>query len=78
MEVGALEPEPPDGDLDPQQLQAAFELLRRAAYRPGRASGKGGKPGAPGTDPGAKAREARAAEARAGVLSSGSAGSARR
>eukprot|EP00969_Alexandrium_andersonii_P150153 6639752-Alexandrium_andersonii.AAC.1 len=47
-EVGALEPEPPEGDVDPQQLQAAFELLRRAAYRPGKASGKGGKPGAPG------------------------------
>eukprot|EP00969_Alexandrium_andersonii_P059980 2641882-Alexandrium_andersonii.AAC.1 len=48
MEVGALEPEPPDNEVDPRQLQAAFELLRRAAYRPGEASGKGGKPGALG------------------------------
>eukprot|EP00969_Alexandrium_andersonii_P323118 14276806-Alexandrium_andersonii.AAC.1 len=48
MEVGALEPEPPDGDVGPQQLQAAFELLQRAPYRPRQASGKGGKPGAPG------------------------------
>eukprot|EP00969_Alexandrium_andersonii_P340506 15050412-Alexandrium_andersonii.AAC.1 len=48
MEVGALEPEHPGNDGDPQQLQAAFELLRRAAYSPGEASGKGGKPGALG------------------------------
>eukprot|EP00969_Alexandrium_andersonii_P227090 10028765-Alexandrium_andersonii.AAC.1 len=48
MEVGVLEPEPPEGEVDPQQLQAAFELLRRAAYRPGKASGKGGEPGALG------------------------------
>eukprot|EP00969_Alexandrium_andersonii_P090632 4001608-Alexandrium_andersonii.AAC.1 len=48
MEVGALEPEPVEVDVDPpQQAQAAFELLRRAAYRPGEASGKGGKPGGP-------------------------------
>eukprot|EP00969_Alexandrium_andersonii_P088705 3914040-Alexandrium_andersonii.AAC.1 len=45
MEVGALEPEPPEGEVDLQQLQAAFELRRRAAYRPGEASGKGGEPG---------------------------------
>eukprot|EP00969_Alexandrium_andersonii_P180077 7959261-Alexandrium_andersonii.AAC.1 len=48
MEVGALEPKPPESEVDPQQLRAAFELLQRAAYRPGKASGKGGKPGAPG------------------------------
>eukprot|EP00969_Alexandrium_andersonii_P181804 8034503-Alexandrium_andersonii.AAC.1 len=47
MEVGALEP-PVEGDIDPRQARAAFELLRRAAYRPGKASGKGGKPGATG------------------------------
>eukprot|EP00969_Alexandrium_andersonii_P362282 15459364-Alexandrium_andersonii.AAC.1 len=45
MEDGALEPEPVKGEIDPQQAQAAFELLRRAAYRPGKASGEGGKPG---------------------------------
>eukprot|EP00969_Alexandrium_andersonii_P206292 9114426-Alexandrium_andersonii.AAC.1 len=48
MAVGALEPEPIEGDIDPRQVQAAFELLRRAAYRPGKASGKGGKPEALG------------------------------
>eukprot|EP00969_Alexandrium_andersonii_P235015 10376495-Alexandrium_andersonii.AAC.1 len=48
MEVGALEPEPPESEVYPRQLQAAFELLQRAAYRPGKASGKGGEPGALG------------------------------
>eukprot|EP00969_Alexandrium_andersonii_P068109 3004145-Alexandrium_andersonii.AAC.1 len=43
MEVGALE-----RDVGPRQRQAAFELLRRAAYRPVKASGNGGKPGALG------------------------------
>eukprot|EP00969_Alexandrium_andersonii_P259135 11457731-Alexandrium_andersonii.AAC.1 len=38
MEVGALEPEPTEGNVGPRQLQAAFELLRRAAYSPGKAS----------------------------------------
>eukprot|EP00969_Alexandrium_andersonii_P242836 10727582-Alexandrium_andersonii.AAC.1 len=68
MEVGALEPEPPEGDIAPRQVQAAFELLRRAAYRPGKASGKGGKPGALWrseirTGPRAKARGVRVAAA---------------
>eukprot|EP00969_Alexandrium_andersonii_P065911 2906541-Alexandrium_andersonii.AAC.1 len=46
--VGALEPEPAAGELDPRQVQAAFGLLRRAAYRLGEASGEGGEPAAPG------------------------------
>eukprot|EP00969_Alexandrium_andersonii_P275068 12156665-Alexandrium_andersonii.AAC.1 len=78
MEVGALEPEPAEGDVDPRQAQAAFELLRRAAYHPGKASGKGGKPGALGrSENWARARGIRAAAARAAALSSASAGSAR-
>eukprot|EP00969_Alexandrium_andersonii_P224948 9934731-Alexandrium_andersonii.AAC.1 len=48
MQVGGLEPEPLESDVDPRQSQAAFELLRRVAYRPGKASGKGGEPGALG------------------------------
>eukprot|EP00969_Alexandrium_andersonii_P363587 15462269-Alexandrium_andersonii.AAC.1 len=48
MEVGALEPEPLEGDIGPQQVQAAFALLLRAAYRPCKASWKGGKPAALG------------------------------
>eukprot|EP00969_Alexandrium_andersonii_P321793 14218130-Alexandrium_andersonii.AAC.1 len=44
MEVGALEPEPLEGEVDPLQAQAAFDLLQRAAHRPGEASRKGGKP----------------------------------
>eukprot|EP00969_Alexandrium_andersonii_P081607 3597330-Alexandrium_andersonii.AAC.1 len=48
MEVGALEPESPEVDVDEQQLQAAFALLQ-LAFRPDKGRGKGGKPGSPGT-----------------------------
>eukprot|EP00969_Alexandrium_andersonii_P237222 10471364-Alexandrium_andersonii.AAC.1 len=46
MDAGALEPEPPESDLGPQELQALFAVLQRA-FRPGKGRGKGGKPSAP-------------------------------
>eukprot|EP00969_Alexandrium_andersonii_P278314 12302808-Alexandrium_andersonii.AAC.1 len=43
MDVGALEPEPTEFDVDSPELQAAFAVLQRA-FLPGKGRGKGGEP----------------------------------